>query len=203
GGLDLDRAIARVTYRMGDATFRREVFASAVDQVLVVRLACDRPGRISFSATLGRDQDGRVEAEAPDRAILRGEAIARDERHPDENRVGVRFVAVLRAIPEGGKVRAAGDHVEVQGADTATLLLAVATDFRSREPAEDVDRALAAAERPYDQLRARHVRDHQALFRRVELELGDGEPVAGSDPAGQPTDRRLARLRRGEADPSL
>ena len=40
----------------------REVFASAVDQVFVVRLSCDRPGRISFSATLGRDQDGLVEA---------------------------------------------------------------------------------------------------------------------------------------------
>src|SRR5262249_12096533 len=69
--LDLDHAIARLTYRVGDAVFRREVFASAVDQVLVVRLSCDRPGRISFSATLGRDQDARVEAVAPDRAVLR------------------------------------------------------------------------------------------------------------------------------------
>jgi alpha-L-fucosidase 2 len=201
--LDLDRAIVRVTYRVGDATCRREVFASAVDQVLVVRLTCDRPGRISFTATLGRDQDGRVEAMPPDRAILRGEAIARDERHPDENRVGVRFVAVLRAIPEGGRVRAAGDRLEVQGADAATLLLAAATDFRSRDPATDVERALAAAERPYDQLRARHVRDHQALFRRVELELGEGKSAGNSDPAERPTDQRLARLRRGEADPSL
>ena len=79
--LDLDRAIVRVSYRVGDATFRREVFASAVDHVLVVRLTCDRPGRLTFSATLDREQDARAEAIAPDRVLLRGEAIARDERH--------------------------------------------------------------------------------------------------------------------------
>jgi alpha-L-fucosidase 2 len=197
--LDLDRGIVRLTYRVGDAAYRREVFASAVDQLLILRLSCDRPGRISFSATLGREQDGRVEAVAPDRVALRGEAIARDDRHPDENNVGVRFLAVLRAIPEGGRVRAAGDHLEVEDADAATLVVAVATDFRSRDPAAAAERALAAA-RPYEQLRARHVRDHQALFRRVELELG--EPV-GDDPADRPTDKRLARLGQGEADPAL
>jgi hypothetical protein len=36
--LDLDTAIAGVSYRAGGTTFRREVFASPVDQVIVVRL---------------------------------------------------------------------------------------------------------------------------------------------------------------------
>src|SRR5262249_36172645 len=133
--LDLDRAVARVTYRVGDAVYSREVFSSAVDQVLVVRLTSDRPGRISFSATLGRDQDGRVEAVAADRVVLKGEAIARDDRHPDENRVGVRFEAILRAVAEGGRVQTEGDRVEVRDADAATLLLAAATEFRHTDPA--------------------------------------------------------------------
>jgi len=50
--LDLDGAVARVGYRIGPARYSREIFASAVDQVLVVRLECDRPGTISFTATL-------------------------------------------------------------------------------------------------------------------------------------------------------
>jgi alpha-L-fucosidase 2 len=48
--LDLDTAIARVSYQSGDAKFTREVFSSAVDQVIVIRLTCDRPGRLTFAA---------------------------------------------------------------------------------------------------------------------------------------------------------
>ncbi len=50
--LDLREAVVRVRYRAGGAVFTREVFASAPDDVLVVRLTCDRPGRIGFDAVL-------------------------------------------------------------------------------------------------------------------------------------------------------
>ena len=36
--LDLDTAIATVSYKVGATTFTREVFASPVDQVIVVKL---------------------------------------------------------------------------------------------------------------------------------------------------------------------
>ncbi|MGH7488079.1 MAG: glycoside hydrolase N-terminal domain-containing protein [Bryobacteraceae bacterium] len=45
-----------MTYRSAGATFTREVFSSAPDQVLVIQLTCDKPGRISFSATLTRER---------------------------------------------------------------------------------------------------------------------------------------------------
>src|SRR5262245_20676145 len=41
--LDLDTGIVRVSYQVGEANFKREVFISAVDQVLVLRLTCDHP----------------------------------------------------------------------------------------------------------------------------------------------------------------
>ena len=50
--LDLDQAIARVRYTVDGVTFTREVFSSAVDQVLVVRISADRPGAVSFTANL-------------------------------------------------------------------------------------------------------------------------------------------------------
>jgi alpha-L-fucosidase 2 len=200
--LDLDSGIAQVTYHVGDAVFRREVFASAVDQLLVVRLTCDRPGRISFSASLGRDQDARASASAPDRVTLQGEAIARDtERHRDERKVGVKFSAVLRVVPEGGQALTVGDHIEVRGADAATLLLAAATDFRSPDPTAVCEQGLLAADRSYARLRAAHVSEHRALFRRVDLELAG--PGVGGDAGERPTDERLTRLNRGEADPAL
>ena len=63
--LDLDTAVARVSYRVGDAAFTREVFASAADHVIVVRVACDKPGRVALTARLGREADARARFIAP------------------------------------------------------------------------------------------------------------------------------------------
>ena len=74
--LNLATGIVRVTYRIGDAACTREVFSSAPDQALVVHIACDKPGQVSFHATLTRSQDSQTTVAAPDRVILQGEAIA-------------------------------------------------------------------------------------------------------------------------------
>ncbi|HZN12137.1 MAG TPA: glycoside hydrolase family 95 protein, partial [Blastocatellia bacterium] len=65
--LDLETGIVRVSYRAGAARYTREVFSSAADQVIVVRLAGDRAGGLSFAATLGREEDARARVVAPDR----------------------------------------------------------------------------------------------------------------------------------------
>jgi len=50
--LDIDSAIAAVSYKAGQGTWRREVFSSAPDQVIVVRLTADQKGRLEFRARL-------------------------------------------------------------------------------------------------------------------------------------------------------
>src|ERR1044071_6741359 len=49
--LDLDTAVATVSYKVGPTTFRREMFATPVDQVIVVKLTADTPHALNFSAT--------------------------------------------------------------------------------------------------------------------------------------------------------
>ncbi len=102
--LDLDTAIARVTYRTGDANYTREYFSSAADQVMVVRLTCDKPHHIDVSAMLTREVDATTRLSGNDRVVLEGEAIARDPRHDQERPVGVKFQAVLLVRQEGGKI---------------------------------------------------------------------------------------------------
>ena len=51
--LHLDDAIAEISYSAGSARFRREVFVSYPDQVLVVRITASQPGQVTFS--LGRN----------------------------------------------------------------------------------------------------------------------------------------------------
>jgi alpha-L-fucosidase 2 len=195
--LDIDAAVARVTYDQGGARFTREVFASAVEQVIVVRLTCDLPGRVSFSATLAREQDAKTRTVGANRVQIEGEAVARDDRHPEERKVGVKFCGVAQVIAEGGRTRADGDKVAVEGADAATLLFAAATDFRHRDYAAKCEQYLAAAsKKSYATLQAAHTADHRRLFRRVSLDLSEPAPSL-------PTDERLKRVQDGAADTAL
>ena len=43
--LDIDSAIARLSYRLGGVRYTREVFASHPAQAIVMRLSADAPGR--------------------------------------------------------------------------------------------------------------------------------------------------------------
>ncbi|MGH9311823.1 MAG: glycoside hydrolase family 95 protein, partial [Vicinamibacterales bacterium] len=64
--LDIDSAIARITYRAGGVRYTREVFASHPHQAIVVRLSADTPGRLAFSAWIDRLQDATTETRGND-----------------------------------------------------------------------------------------------------------------------------------------
>ena len=213
--LNLATGIATVTYRVGDATYTREVFSSAPDQAIVVRITCDKPGQLSFHATLTRSQDSQTTVVAPDRVVLDGEAIAHSNfwispRLPPEKRkaevdqlepTGVKFRAVLRAVAQGGKVQVSGADVTVSNANSVTLIVVIATNYRGGDPAVQCARYLAGAAKPYSVLKSREIADHEKLFRRVDLELA---PPA-SDPSIEtlPIDERIARVKQGQQDPGL
>jgi alpha-L-fucosidase 2 len=191
--LDLDAAVAGVRYRVGETTFERQVFASHPDQVLVVRLTADRPGRVSFTAKMDSPHpQARTRAAGAGQLALLGEV--------EEG--GLKFEARLRVLADGGKVSATDDAVTVEGADSATLLLAAATSFRNyhdigADPAERCRAALeAAAGKPFGDLLRAHEEDHRRLFRRVALDLGTTEA------ASLPTDQRLKAVARAD-DPAL
>ena len=84
--LNLDTGIVRTTYRCGDVNFTREVFASTVDNLIVIRFECDAPAQLAFDATITREQDAAVAAIADN--ILRLDGQCGDD--------GVRFSAYLK-----------------------------------------------------------------------------------------------------------
>src|SRR5437868_8553781 len=148
--LDLSTGIVRISYRVGDTNYLREIFASVLDQAIVMRISADKPGKVSFSATLAREADSTTETAAPDRVILAGEALPH-EKDSQERKVGVKFRGEVRAIAEGGKVRTENGAVVVEGANAATLLIVAATNFRNPDPAAACRDYLARASKPYKQ----------------------------------------------------
>ena len=193
--LDLDRGIVTVKYSAGGVHYVREVFASAVSHAIVVRLSADKPGSISFRATMSRPADAISES-ASGRLILTGQALPKAA--PGERATGVRFRAEVKAAAAGGHILSTDSHLDVAGANSVTLTLVATTDFREKDLAAACKRALGAAARPYNVLLREHIADHQRFFRRVHLEL-PRDPSASA----LPTDERLARMQRDSADEDL
>ena len=196
--LDLDEALARVRFRVGDTTYRREMLATAVDQVIAVRLTSDRPNAISFTASMSRDRDATPRAEGSNAIVLEGQALPASARHADEPQAGVHFAGIARVLTEGGQARADGATVTVTGANTATVLIAAATTMKERDPAQAARTVLnAAARRDYsEEMRPAHIADYQRFAKRTRLTLAAPTPEL-------PTDERLARVKAGAVDPAL
>ncbi len=202
--LDLTTATARVAYTAGGTPFRRDVFASAPDQVIVVHLTAGAPGRISFEARLSTPQRATVEATAGGDLVMRGvNGDGRGTTADGQAMTGaLRFESRVRILPRGGTRTVAGDAVVVRGADSVTLLIAAATSYRrfddvGGDPAAAVAAALdRASAKPIDALRDAHVRDYRALFDRVTIDLGP------SSRASLPVDARVAAFASG-GDPAL
>ncbi|MGH9832559.1 MAG: glycoside hydrolase family 95 protein, partial [Blastocatellia bacterium] len=193
--LDLDNAVARVSYRAGNVRFKREIFASHPAQVIVVRLTSDQPNQISVAIGLNRERDATTTA-AGDSLIMRGQL---------DGGTGLKFQSSLKALTEGGSIKTQsgpqGDQLVVSKANAVTLLLAASTNYRGNDPQAACERQIKqAAAQPYAKLREAHVADYQSLFRRVELELGKS---GGAELSNLPTDERLERVKQGGEDHQL
>jgi alpha-L-fucosidase 2 len=198
--LDLAAAVVRTTYLRGGIRQVREAFASAPDQVVVIRYAADRPGGVSFEAALDRPERAVTASEAGD-IVMNG----RLNNGVDGN--GVRFAARVRALARGGTTASSGGVLRVSGADEVILVVAAATDLRTfgGRPTDDPGAAALAdldraAAKGYAALRSAHVADYRALFDRVALRLGRGDGSAAPD---LPTPERLRAFRAGAPDPAL
>lgn len=194
--LDIESAIAGVSYKFGGTTYKREIFSSAVDQVIIIRLTADKTGQISFAATMNRESDFKVEANDKGQVKIIGEAIARHTRYKGEREVGVKFTGIMHIVPEGGQMKAASGEVIIDDANSAIIYFAAATNFREKDPNMKCEQYLEAVRKPYEQLRSAHADDYSRFFKRVDLKLNATAP-------NLPTDERLNRVIAGNVDRHL
>jgi alpha-L-fucosidase 2 len=191
--LDIDTAVARVGYSFNGVRHERELFSSAVDQVIAVKITSEHPGGLNLRFNFSRRPfDPGTQTIAPDTLILQGKSGAD----------GVEYCAVLKAEQQGGTLRAIGDFLSIRGADSITLYVAAGTTFRYEDPkAECLRQVENAATKTYEKIREDHIANYKSLFDRVSLQLG--EPGESGENAMLPTDVRLQKFQEGEHDPGL
>ncbi len=191
--LDLDTAVARVTYHASGARFTRECFATFPDQVIVWRVTSDQPGRVTFTAKLDSPHKSAKTAVLENGQLALSGVVETG---------GVGFEARLKVVAKGGKVTLGDGGITVENADSAMLALAGASSVKnfadiSADPAARCAATLEAVrKKDFAKLLEVHVADHQALFRRVSLDLGK------TDASKLPTDQRIIGFAKGH-DPDL
>lgn len=194
--LDLNDAVARVSFTSNGVRYTREIFASHPAGVLVLRLTADHPNSIGFTLRYqGGSFPWTAYAAAADTLEIAGRAV---EKNHSDGTCGVALSSIIRVIPEGGTVIGSSDKLQVKAANSAMVLIAVHTDFHKSDPKAKSANDIAAAQRAtWQQLLEQHLADYQPLYRRVVFQL--------DAPANEniPTDKRRAALSSRAADPAL
>lgn len=204
--LDLSTGISSVSYNHGGATFSRKVFASAVNNIIVIHLSSDKGSQINFRVSLEREIDAEVKVVSNNTLMMTGQIVDKDQ--PERGPLGkhMKFSSVLKVLNDGGKLSSNKDNLIVENADEVTLILTAATDYnidilnfdRSINPAEVCNGILGnAVVNSYGYLEERHIADHSAIFNRVEMNLGIDSNK------NIPTDIRLQKMKDGNEDAGL
>jgi len=203
--LDLEKALATITFKAGGVEYRRQAFVSFNDQVIAIRLTASEPGSISFTASYnlpykedritGRDAQLLKSGDIPVGFL---DILAKGDDH--EGVEGkIRFMNRSLIVPTGGNISEDGDNIKVSKADAVTIYISVGTNFVNYADVSGDERAKAEGWiKPmllvknlagFDSMLESNIKEYRKQFGTVSLDLGT------NDQAKLPTNERVAQFR--------
>ena len=183
--LDLHAGVTSVKYTIDEVRYTREIFASAPDQVIVVRVSADKPGAVSFTANLRgvRNQDhSNYGTDYFHMDAVGNDGLAVTAKSADYLGVPGKLKAEARvkAITEGGGVHTIGTDLVVENADAVTLFFTAATNFVNYKDVSANEHVRVESvlfhikSKSYTDLHNTAVADYKGLFDRTMLYLPKG-----------------------------
>jgi len=194
--LDLSRGVHTVSYTTKGVRFTREVFCSYPAKAIIMRLEADAPGQYSGSIVLEDAHEAQTVARGA-RLTFKG-ALGN----------GLEYEAQLQVFNDGGQITSEGGTLIFKECDTIVFVLASDTSYvmdhtrgwKGEHPHKCVaSRIDAVSEKDYDTRLKDHIADHQSLFNRLVLDVGETDPAQ----AALPTDERIKARGSGVTDPDL
>lgn len=198
--LNISNALSTVTYEADGVKYRRTSFISYPDQVMVIKIAADRPQAVSLHIRLNSLLRYTVQTKGEKTLILNGKApayVANRDYDPHQvvydDKRGTQFKVQVKLLPDGGHCEANDSALTVRNANEVVLLLSAVTDFGNKKM------TLKKCKRPYQELLQRHTDDHQQLFNRLQLSLG----AENLQKEALPTNERLKSFEQDPTDNGL
>ncbi|MCF6405077.1 glycoside hydrolase family 95 protein [Chitinophaga filiformis] len=178
--LSLEQAMATCSYKVDGVTYKREYFTSYGDDLGMIRLTADQPGKLNCRVTMSRQE--RSSSRTSGNAL---ELYGQLDNGTDGK--GMQYQATVKASSKDGVISTEGNALVIRNATEIILYVAAGTDFRNPGFKEQIGQTLVAAmKKSYAVQRKLHVNNYGKLFNRVQLSLGKGS--AGN----LTTDKRLA-----------
>ncbi|PYE48073.1 glycoside hydrolase family 95 protein [Paenibacillus barcinonensis] len=213
--LDISTGVVSVSYEIGGVRYDREVFASHPDQGIVIRLTASKEGRLSFRTRLSSplrhttsvaNAQFELSGTAPEYVSPNYHDVEVPVRYGDsESNRAMSFHGRIAVSHTGGTLHSNGSELQIIDATEAVIYFAGATSYAAKEQVNGTPKSPATQTadviqkimtHDYNELLQRHVQDHQALFNRVQLHLGDSMA-----PEHMSTDERIEKY--GSSDPGL
>lgn len=190
--LDLEDAIGKVDYKIGQVYYSREYLASNPDDIMAFRFGSSKPGNISFELKLDLLRNSEVKASG-NKLYVEGDAL-----FPRQGRGGVLFNGIISVNTTGGKIRATDNTMIVEKADEVTIIVDFQTNYKNDDYKKLNEKIIEEAEnKNYDSIKKNHLNDYRHLFDRVFFTLGE------NNRNHLPTDKRIEDIKGGIYDPEF
>ncbi len=205
--LDLSTAITSVVYTVNDVTYTREVFSSAPDQTIVVRLTASKAGSISFKTNLRGVRNQAHSNYATD--YFRMDAVGNDGltvTGKSADYMGVegklKYEARIKVVPEGGSIKTEQVDLIIEKADAVTIYFVAATNFINYKDVSADQHARVESYlqklsgKSFESIKTASIADYKKLYDRVSLTL----PI--TENSYKPTHERMQK-NQASPDPSM
>lgn len=204
--LDLETGIASTNFQVGNKKYVQKVWASAPDNLIVVRMESENGGLINSSFVLKREKDALIRVFPSGIIKLLGQIVDTDSPKQGSGGNHMKFSAELRLKADGGTISTTDTSLIVLNARSITVVLTAATDYNINKLDFDktinpennckiiLDKTKNYSIKTFED---RHLKEYQALFSRVKLSLGTDTLF------NLPTDERLNLVRIGGVDNGL
>lgn len=184
--LDIEKALTTTTFTANGVTYKREVFASEPDQVIVIRLTASQKGKLSFTTYF----DGELQktSKALDNHTLEMTGLSSSHEGVSGQ---VKYNATANIITFGGIKTVKENGINVSHANEVLILVSMATNFTNyktldtNETLKSNNFLAKASKKSYQSLLENHIKTYQKYFKRVDFDLGTSEA------AKLPTDQRV------------
>lgn len=174
--LDIEKAVSTVSYEVNGVTFKREIFSSFADNVIIIKLSSGKKGSLNFSINASTPHLQKSIFTENNQLVINGTSSSKD------NKTGkINFKTIAFPVLKGGKLTSSKDKLEISGADKVVIYVSIATNFKkyndlSANPGARVSEYLQSVlNKKYDTELKAHIEQYQKYFKRVSLDLGTTE----------------------------
>ncbi|RYG09399.1 MAG: glycoside hydrolase family 95 protein, partial [Chitinophagaceae bacterium] len=218
--LNIRDGVATTRFKINDVNYTREVFASAPDQVIIIRLGADKPNKISIDAST-QSLLKFTNSTTNNSLLLTGRAPShvdpsyynshKDPIVYDDSNLckGMRFEVAVKPIVKEGQLSITNNKIIIKDASEVILILSAATSFNGFDKCPNsqgknehqltqhyLDKIKT---KDYAQILEDHLKDFHYYFDRVALQINPNE----DSKTKTPIDQRLAEYTEGKTDTGL